>query len=171
MRKNPESKEFGHMMNAYIKVGKGVLWQTDLLPVSNQRCPICNVLAKRSQNHLRKVHLGAFSPWRRQNATRNQPLQASELVSCSVCRSPLKKKNLANHLLRVHHADSPSTQDRWVKAPFGAAKNYRFKRKSFRSSLSRIPMIKVAQRPRKNSKSQSVWTVSGGLPETSRRRH
>jgi hypothetical protein len=163
----------------YIRVGRGVLWQTDLLYVSDQRCPICNVLAKRLQNHLKKVHLGAFSPWR-QNATRNQPLQASELISCSVCRSPLKKKNLASHLRRVHHADSPGTQDRWVKAPFGAAKNYRFKRKKSRStlhaanirtSLSRIPMIKVAHRPRKNSKSQSVWTVSGGLPETNRGRH
>jgi hypothetical protein len=163
--------------NPMIERGPG---RTGVECVPRLCCPICSVPVKRLKNHLNKVHLGACSPLLGRAQWNIRLAPASHLISCSWCGCALKNRNLARHLCRVHHAGSPGMLRKLVVASGGAATNYRSRRKRSRftlpaanipSSLGRMVMIKIAGKPRVRSKSQSVRTVSGGLPETNRSRH
>src|SRR5438105_6459174 len=82
-------------------------------------CPICRVLLKTLQRHLRKVHVGAFSEWPRAVLAKGHygvpkpradqtsggtsaPQRSQEIMLCPVCEIRVKTTKLPIHMSRAH---------------------------------------------------------------------
>ena len=140
-------------------------------------CPICKVptKTKKLQRHLNKTHLGVFSVWPRElsdeprhktgaKRTAAKSPRSAE-IKCCICGFTVGSvRDLKKHMRWEHYAPRPPARLRRANVP---------------SSLGRILTLQVPQTPtaksrsgrKKKTRSSSVWTVQGGLPDSDRRRH
>jgi uncharacterized C2H2 Zn-finger protein len=145
---------------------------------SDLRCPMCGLVVKNFKTlskHLKRVtHTAVFTTVFGKAMTpllsvpqvnQQVPAQQRGMTTCRICGVPVKRVNVARHLRSVHKEKLsviryPSRRSK-TKVPSA----------NIPSSLSRMPLFPRPRRRRAEDESKSVWTVSGGLPDTDRSRH
>jgi hypothetical protein len=136
------------------------------------QCPICGILVRRLQKHIRKQHFvpEKQAPIRRHKTSRPDGPPPSlpenpilgEAVCCRACGTQLNAKHFARHMTRLHSPGAKKTY---------ASPDKRRKRRK-RSVVDTISAIPISSNSWRVKTHKGPWsTVPGGRIESSRRRH